>query len=133
MTLLGEQLAAVVGAGDVLSGPDISDDYSHDEALTATAVRPTFVVRPQTTEQVAAIVALAADHRVALTARGSGTGLCGACIPQPGGIVVSFERMDAILEIDRENFVAVVQPGVTLAAARRGDGRGRSHLSRLPG
>ena len=49
-----------------------------------------------------------------MTARGSGTGLSGACIPSDGGIVVSFERMKRILEIDTENHVAVVQPGVTL-------------------
>ena len=49
-----------------------------------------------------------------MTARGSGTGLSGACVPDAGGIVVSFERMNAILEIDTENHVAVVQPGVTL-------------------
>ena len=60
------------------------------------------------------VVGLAADAGIALTARGSGTGLSGACIPTEGGIVVSFERMNDIIEIDLENHVAVVQPGVTL-------------------
>src|SRR5690606_7954247 len=46
--------------------------------------------------------------------RGSGTGLSGACVPVEGGVVVSFERMASILEIDATNHVAVVQPGVTL-------------------
>jgi glycolate oxidase len=72
------------------------------------------VVRPTTTAQVAAIVSLAAEHGVPLTARGSGTGLSGACTPVDSGIVVSFARMADILEIDLENHVAVVQPGVTL-------------------
>src|SRR6185312_8875123 len=45
---------------------------------------------------------------------GSGTGLSGACIPSAGGVVVSFERMNEILELDLDNHVAVVQPGVTL-------------------
>ena len=49
-----------------------------------------------------------------LTARGSGTGLSGACIPRSDGILISFERMNRILEIDLENHVAVVEPGVTL-------------------
>jgi glycolate oxidase len=49
-----------------------------------------------------------------VTARGAGTGLSGASIPSPGGLVVSFERMNRILEIDTENHVAVVEPGVTL-------------------
>jgi len=49
-----------------------------------------------------------------VTARGAGTGLSGACIPRQGGIVVSFDRMNQVLEIDTENHAAVVQPGVTL-------------------
>jgi glycolate oxidase len=64
---------------------------------------------------VAAIVAVAVAHGVPLTARGSGTGLSGACIPQPDGLLVSFERMAEILELDLDNHVARVQPGVTLA------------------
>jgi glycolate oxidase len=65
---------------------------------------------------VAAVLRIAADHRLAVTARGSGTGLAGAAKPSRGGLVISFERMDQIMEIDTANHVAVVQPGVTLAA-----------------
>ena len=80
--------------------------------------------RPATAE-VAGLVAIANEHRIPLTARGSGTGLSGACVPVAGGAVISFERMNRILEIDIDNHVAVVQPGVTLsqldeATARRG-------------
>src|SRR4029079_19706439 len=50
-----------------------------------------------------------------VTARGSGTGLSGACTPSADSLLISFERMNAILGIDTENFVAVVQPGVPLA------------------
>ena len=109
------ELIALVGGANVHAGDDIGDDYTHDEALTAEPARPDIVVRPATTAEVAAILRLADDARIAVTARGSGTGLSGACIPTHGGIVVSFERMDAVLEIDTENHVAVVQPGVTLA------------------
>ena len=63
---------------------------------------------------MAAVLRLAAEHRVPVTPRGSGTGLSGACVPTRGGIVVSFEQMNRVLEIDTENHVAVVQPGVTL-------------------
>ena len=108
-------LAGLVGVEHVLTGEAISDDYTRDEALTATAHRPLAVVRPLDTAQVAAVVTWASANRVPVTARGSGTGLSGACIPQPDGILVSFERMDQILEIDTDNHVAVVQPGVTLA------------------
>ncbi len=108
-------LAEIVGDAHVLTGDDINDDYTHDEALTAEAHYPLAVVRPETTEQVAAIVEWANANQVPVTARGSGTGLSGACIPQPDGVLVSFERMAAIVEIDTENHTATVQPGVTLA------------------
>jgi glycolate oxidase len=108
-------LIEIAGEPDVLTGEAISEDYGHDEALTVTPVRPGWVVRPRTTAQVAAVVAVAGGHGVPLTARGSGTGLSGACTPATDGIVVSFEHMDAIVEIDEADHVAVVQPGVTLA------------------
>ena len=114
MSDIVESLADIVGPAAVSAGDAINDDYTHDEALTATAQRPLAVVRPGSTADVARIVELAAATGVALTARGSGTGLSGACIPVDGGVVVSFERMNEILEIDLDNHVAVVQPGVTL-------------------
>ncbi|MBK5287813.1 MAG: FAD-binding oxidoreductase [Acidimicrobiia bacterium] len=112
---LTASLTASVGAEYVLVDDAISEDYGHDEALTVAPVMPAAVVRPGSTEDVRAILGVAAEHRVPITARGSGTGLSGACTPHADGIVVSFERMNAILEIDTENHVAVVQPGVTLA------------------
>jgi glycolate oxidase len=108
------ELASIVGEGHLLTGDAIADDYTHDEALTAEARAPLAVVRPSDTAEVAAVVAWAAAHGVPVTARGSGTGLSGACIPRADGILVSFERMAEILEIDTDNHVAVVQPGVTL-------------------
>ena len=114
MSDIVEALAEVVGAAALSSGEAIADDYTHDEALTAIPQRPLAVVRPATTAEVARVVDLAAGAGVPITARGSGTGLSGACVPLDGGIVVSFERMNEIIEIDLDNHVAVVQPGVTL-------------------
>ncbi len=111
---LVDRFSALVGADHVLAGEAIKDDYTHDEALAATPRRPLAVVVPATTDEVAAVLRAADEHGVPVTARGAGTGLSGACIPQPDGIVVSFERMAAIVEIDTENFVAVVEPGVQL-------------------
>ena len=91
------------------------DDYGHDEALGIAAEVPACVVLPETTDEVAVVLRIADELRIPVTARGSGTGLSGAAVPVPGGIVVSFERMAAVLEIDEANQVAVVQPGVTLA------------------
>jgi len=108
-------LSEIVGEGHVLTGDGISEDYGHDEALTVTPVLPMAVVRPSSTDEVAEIVRWAAAWDVPLTARGSGTGLSGACVSRSDGVVVSFERMAGIVEVDTANHVAVVQPGVTLA------------------
>jgi len=109
-----ELLAEVVGARNVLAGDDVSLDYAHDEALTATPSVPLAVVRPGCTAEVSAVLRIADELHVPVTARGSGTGLSGAAISPEDGILVSFERMNAIIEIDLDNHVAVVQPGVTL-------------------
>lgn len=116
---LGEGLAAalaeIVGAEHVLVGSAISEDYAHDEGLGVTWILPCAVVRPQSTDQVAAVMEAADAAGVPVTARGAGTGLSGACVPRHGGLVISFERMNSVVEIDTANHMAVVQPGITLA------------------
>src|SRR6478672_3351734 len=114
MSDLAERLAEVLDPSQILLGDAITEDYTHDEALTVAAERPACVVRPGSTAEVAAILRLANELRVPVTARGTGTGLSGACVPRSDAIVVSFERMNHVLEIDTENHVAVVEPGVTL-------------------
>lgn len=125
MADLRSLLARAVGTGHVLAASGIPAEYGHDEALGLAPVQPAFVVRPASTAEVAAVLRVASEHRLSVTARGSGTGLAGAARPGQGGLVVSFERMNRVLEIDEANTVAVVQPGVTLAeldeaAAERG-------------
>ncbi|MGQ4483765.1 FAD-binding oxidoreductase [Streptomyces sp. SAS_276] len=115
MTDTGTLLAKVMGSEHVLTEDAVPEEYGHDESPAGTSRRPGFVVRPATTAEVSAIVTVAAERRLPLTARGSGTGLSGACVPAADGVVVSFERMNQVLEIDTDNHVAVVQPGVTLA------------------
>ncbi len=107
-------LGEIVGEVHALSAVVAGEDYSHDEALNAAWVEPDAVVFPADTAEVSAVLAYANERGIAVTARGAGTGLSGACIPRQGGIVVSFDRMNRILEIDADNHTAVVQPGVTL-------------------
>lgn len=107
-------LRAIVGGDHVLLGDDIAEEYTHDECITVDAAVPDAVVRPADTGEVAAIASFCNDHGIPLTARGAGTGLSGAANPRAGGVLLSFERMTAVLEIDADNHVAVVQPGVTL-------------------
>lgn len=109
------EFADIVGESQLLTGERIGPDYHHDEALVGEPVAPRFVARPQTAEQVAALLAAATRAQRPVTARGSGTGLSAAARPCPNGLLISFERMNQILEIDADNQVAVVQPGVTLA------------------
>jgi glycolate oxidase len=115
MDNLIDRLADIVTPEQVLTGQAIGEEYTHDEALTVEPHDPEVVVKPATTEQVSRVLRLANQSGIPVTARGNGTGLSGACVPSRGGIVLSFERMNRILEIDTENHVAVVEPGVTLA------------------
>jgi len=103
-----------VGTGRVLAGDAISDDYARDEALTSVPQRPAAVVRPESTDEVAAILRVANAQGIPVTARGAGTGLSGGCVPRADGVVVCFERMNRVLEVDEANFVARVEPGVQL-------------------
>ena len=112
---LGGLLEAALPPGQVLAGPRAGADYSHDESLTGVAQEPAFVVFPTSATEVAAVLRIANARRVPVTARGSGTGLSGAAIPAADGIIVCFERMNHVLDIDTDNHVAVVEPGVTLA------------------
>lgn len=110
-----QEFADIVGAAGLLTGEEMGPDYAHDEALIGTPVTPRYVARPQTAEQVAALLAAATKAKIPVTARGSGTGLSGAARPCADGLLISFEKMNAIVQIDTDNQVAVVQPGVTLA------------------
>jgi glycolate oxidase len=116
MDRLTASLIDVVGRENVLGGDRPGEDYTHDEALDGAPHVPLAVVRPVTADQVSRLLRFASAERIPVTARGAGTGLSGACVPRAGGIVVSFERMNRILEIDAANHVALVEAGVTLDA-----------------
>ncbi|MEX0768373.1 MAG: FAD-linked oxidase C-terminal domain-containing protein [Microthrixaceae bacterium] len=113
MDTLIKQLADLLPANRVLSEHS-SEDYGSDECLTVEPVSPAIVLCPESTEEVSAILKFADLHHVSVTARGAGTGLSGAAVPTKESLVISFERMNQVLEIDTENHVAVVQPGVRL-------------------
>ncbi|ORW32545.1 FAD-binding protein [Mycobacterium paraense] len=111
---VSERFADIVGEHNVLTGDAIPEDYWHDEVLTTAPQRPAYVAKPTTAEEVSQLLQAASEAKIPVTARGSGSGLSGAAIPRADGLLISFERMNAILEIDTTNQVAVVQPGVTL-------------------
>ncbi len=75
---------------------------------------PALLARPRTTEDVAALLRLANEHDFVVVPRGAGTGRCGGAVPERGGVVVDLMGMDRILEIDRRERIARVEPGVRL-------------------
>jgi glycolate oxidase len=104
----------------VLADPSDLEAYSHGEhALDTYRRAPRAVVKPSTEEQVARRVELCAQTRVPITARGGGTGLSGACVSGPDGIVLSLERLNRVIERDSEDFAITMQAGATLEQINR--------------
>src|SRR5216117_327320 len=108
---LRRDLEAIVGGGAVLSDPDELLVYESD-GLTLFRARADFIVFPTSAEQVAAVVRLANREGIPFVARGAGTGLAGGCLPAEGGLVISLMRMNRVLEVDYDNQIAIVEPGL---------------------
>jgi glycolate oxidase len=108
-----EKLKAIVGTKNVQTDPDLMQPYSHDEVTDpAYHHMPEAVVFAETAEQVAAVVRLANAGHFPIVPRGAGTGLACGAVPTCGGIVLSLEKMNRILEINENALYAVVEPGV---------------------
>jgi glycolate oxidase len=108
-------LADIVGGLNVITDREKLADFCGDEfPLEEIRHYPDVVVKPANTGQVAKIASLAHERRIPLTVRGGGTGLCGGCVPMFGGIVISFTAMNKVVEVDTDNLMAVVEPGLTL-------------------
>jgi glycolate oxidase len=108
---LRRELEGLLGKGGVLSEPEELLVYESD-GLTLFRALADFVVFPTSVEQVAAVVKLANREAVPFVARGAGTGLSGGCLPAEGGLVISLMRMNRVLEVDYDNQIAVVEPGL---------------------
>ena len=94
------------------------ESYRYDETAYLPAGLPRAVALPTTTEQVVELVRISAELRVPIVPRGAGSGLSGGSAGIEGALTIAFTAMDRILEIDRENLVAVVQPGVINAVLK---------------
>ena len=105
-----EAVRKILGPRGYLDRPEDLTLYEYDGSVDK--ARPDLVAFPQTTEDVVALVKLSILNGIPIVGRGAGTGLSGGAIPRAGGMVVSFARMNRILEIDLENERAVLQPGV---------------------
>ena len=119
-----EELKALC-PGRVLMGDEIPSDYEHDEMPIYGTERPDAVVLAKDSEDVSRVMTWAYANDIPVIPRGAGTGLCGACVPIGGGIVLSLAGMNKILEIDKENLTVTCQSGVLLmelAAAVEAEG-----------
>ncbi|HZX68901.1 MAG TPA: FAD-binding protein, partial [Candidatus Elarobacter sp.] len=109
--LLHVRFAAIVGAKNAIVSEAGLRTYECD-GLTGYRHRPEIVVLPGSTDEVAACVKLAHELKMPVVPRGAGTGLSGGSLPSEGSIVIGLARMRRILEVDLDNRVARVQPGV---------------------
>ena len=107
------RLEAIVRAGNVSDSDEDLEKHGVDESLEPPHP-PEVVVRPASTDEVSAIMRLAYEERIPVTPQGSRTGLSAGAHPVHGGIALSLERMNRILEIDEENLMVVVEPGVLI-------------------
>src|ERR1044071_8785280 len=108
---LRRELEGMLGKGAVLSEPDELLVHESDGRTLFRALAD-LVVPPTSAEHVSAIVKLANRESMPFVARGAGTGLSGGCLPSEGGIVISLMRMNRVLEVDYDNQIAVVEPGL---------------------
>lgn len=117
------KLEDICGGKYVITDRDLMLGYRTDETVEAErflGVRfPEVVVKPRSTREISEIMKLANKERIPVTPRGGGTGLSGGVIPVYGGIVLSMENMNRILEIDKENLMIVLEGGVPLAEIYR--------------
>ena len=104
------RLQAIVGEENVVFHPEDLLVYEYDGSVDRSM--PRAVVLPASAEQVAKVIGLAYSEGIPVVGRGSGTGLSGGAITPPEGIQISMTRMNRILEVDTENRVATVEPGV---------------------
>ncbi len=114
---LRAELGRIAGDGCLLTDPADCWSYGYDNSRRHAL--PQAVVFATDEGQIAALVKRCATDGIPLTARGLGTGTTGATVPDRGGIVLSFERMDAILRIAPGDRLAVVQPGVINAQLQK--------------
>ena len=106
-----ELFKTICGEKNVLTKNGDLQNYAHDETENLHFL-PGVVLKPLTVEEVSAILKICNTNLIPVTPRGAGTGLSGGALPHLGGVLISTERMNAILEIDERNLQVTTEPGV---------------------
>ncbi len=112
-----DRLKQIVGEKNISTS--ITDKITHSYDATQEKHLPDAVVYVCSTEQVSEVMKLANDNKIPVLPRGAGSGFTGGTLPIRGGIVLVLTTMDKVLEIDTENLIAVVEPGVVTAEFQR--------------
>jgi len=110
---LVKEIVEIVGKDGVLTDDASTTAYSYDASRISG--KPDVVVRPRTEDEISRLLALASRTETPVVPRGAASGLTGGAVATKGGIMLSFERMAAILSIDEANRTATLQPGVVTA------------------
>ncbi len=108
-----KQIEEIVGEKHVLTDKEDLATYAYD-GTTTWSHAPDVVVLPNSTEQISRVMKLAHTHKIPVTPRGSGTNISGGSVPVRGGIVLCTTKMNRILDINKANLTATVEPGVVL-------------------
>lgn len=106
-----EQFTSISGKEHVFSDKENIERYSHDETEDL-RFYPEVVIRPRTADEISAIIKICNANCIPVTPRGAGTGLSGGALAVHGGVIISMERFNSIIEIDERNLQATVEPGV---------------------
>src|SRR5437762_2774320 len=106
-----EQFKKILGDKYVLVDEESLHDYSHDETEDL-HFPPDVVLKPRTPEEISAILKICNENKIPVTPRGAGTGLSGGALPHLGGVLLSTERMNKILDIDERNLQVTTEPGI---------------------
>lgn len=111
-------LRKIVGEKNLFTSGEELEKYSYDETPQGIKALPEIVVKTNNITEVSKVLSLANEKKIPVTPRGQGTGLCSGAVPVYGGILLSLENMNRIIEIDEDNLMAVVESGVVLSDLR---------------
>jgi glycolate oxidase len=101
----------ITGDAFVFVDEESLNNYAHDETENLHFL-PDVVIKPKTAEEISQIMIICNEHKIPVTPRGAGTGLSGGALPHLGGVLLSMERMNSIIEIDERNLQVITEPGV---------------------
>src|SRR5882757_9498408 len=105
------QFKSIIGEQYILVDKDSLNHYAHDETENLHYL-PEIVLKPRTAGEISAIMQICNRDGIPVTPRGAGTGLSGGALPQLGGVLISTERMNRIIQIDEKNLQVITEPGV---------------------